>query len=220
MRMYNQVHKAEANSFVKKKYFILTIASGFITHICARNFFLTAQKTYTESELLAGLRRYDQSAFQYLYLNYRGALYNVILQLIPDKDTSADVLQEVFITIWKQIGKYDETKGKLFTWMLRLTRNSAINKLRSKTYKSQAKNEDLTNYVSVIEKNQPGAEQINLIGLRKQVHLLREDYKNVIELSYYSGFTQEEISTALNIPLGTVKTRLRNALLELRKQFV
>jgi RNA polymerase sigma factor (sigma-70 family) len=220
MRTYNQVHKPEANSFARKKYFILTVVKDFIAHICATNFFLTAPKTYTESELLAGLRQYNQAAFQYLYLNYRGALYNIILQLIPDKETAADVLQEVFTTIWKQIDKYDETKGKLFTWMLRLARNSAINKLRSKTYKSQAKNEDLTNYVTVIEKNQPEAELINRIGLRKQVHLLREDYKNVIELSYYSGFTQEEISTALNIPLGTVKTRLRNALLELRKQFV
>lgn len=177
-------------------------------------------KKYTEPELLNALKAYDNNAFKYLYINYRGALYNVILQLISDKETANDVLQEVFITIWKQIEKYDEKKGRLFTWLVRLTRNAAINKLRSKVYKSQAKNDNLDNYVHSIEENNPASENINRIGLRKQVHQLRKEYTDVIELSYYNGFTQEEIAKALNIPLGTVKTRLRNGLLELKKLFV
>jgi len=153
-------------------------------------------------------------------MNYRGSLYNNILQVINDTETASDVLQEVFITIWQNIDKYDATKGRLFTWMLRLTRNAAINKTRSKVYKSQQKNDDISNYVSVIEHNGTEQPSINQIGLRTQVHRLREDYKNVLELSYFEGFTQEEISKALNVPLGTVKTRLRNAIIELRKQFV
>ncbi len=181
---------------------------------------MAALKIYTEEELLAGLRNRDNAAYHSLYMNYRGSLYNVILQLIADKETANDVLQEVFITVYQQIDKYDENKGRLFTWLVRVTRNAAINKLRSKVYKSQAKNENLDNYVIAIENNRTETDNINRIGLRQQVHQLREDYKNVIELSYYNGFTQEEIATALNIPLGTVKTRLRNALLELRKQFV
>ena len=63
-------------------------------------------------------------------------------------------------------------------------------------------------------------QEVNQIGLRKQVHQLKDEYKNVLELSYYQGFTQEEVAKALNLPLGTVKTRIRNALIELRKQFV
>jgi RNA polymerase sigma factor (sigma-70 family) len=175
---------------------------------------------YTEAELIQGLRMHDNNAYEHLYMHYRGSLFNTILQLITDKEIAADVLQEVFVTVWQQIDKYDEKKGKLFTWLVRLTRNMAINKLRSKLYKSQAKNENLDNYVVSIDEKHFETENINRIGLRKQVHLLREDYKNVIELSYYNGFTQEEISQTLKIPLGTVKTRLRNALLELRKQFV
>ena len=177
-------------------------------------------KTYTEEELVAGLLQHDNASYQHLYLYYRGSLFNTILQLIPEKETAADVLQEVFITVWQQIHKYDSNKGRLFTWLVRLTRNAAINKLRSKIYKSQSKNESLEHYVSSLEKNQSQTVNTNYIGLRQQVHRLREDYKNVIELSYYNGFTQEEIARALNIPLGTVKTRLRSALLELRKQFV
>lgn len=181
---------------------------------------MTDTQKYTEAELVHGLRQHCNEAYRNLYLHYRGSLYNVILQLISDRETASDVLQEVFITVWQQIDKYDAGKGKLFTWLVRLTRNAAINKLRSKVYKSQAKNRSLDIYVSEVEENYDGTDSINLIGLRKQVHQLREEYKNVIELSFYNGCTQEEIAKALNIPLGTVKTRLRNALLELRKQFV
>ena len=182
--------------------------------------FLPELKTYTEPELIRGLKQHDNAAFEYLYMNYRGSLYNIILQLILNKEIASDVLQEVFVTVWQQIDKYDENKGRLFTWLVRLTRNMAINKLRSKVYKSESKNESLDNYVVAIENNNPDTENINRIGLRKQVHQLKEEYKNVIELSFYNGFTQDEIANSLNIPLGTVKTRLRNALIELRKQFV
>lgn len=175
---------------------------------------------YNENDLVAALKNRDNDAYTYLYMNYRGSLYNAILQIITDAETASDVLQEVFVTVWQNIDKYDPGKGRLFTWLLKLTRNAAINKTRSKVYKSQQKNEDISNYVTYIDGKEPLQHDINRIGLRKQVHLLREEYKNVVELSYYNGFTQEEIAKALNIPLGTVKTRLRNALIELRKQFV
>lgn len=181
---------------------------------------MTKENLYTEENLVRALKLRENDAFKHLYMNYRGALYNIIQQLIPDTETSNDVLQEVIITTWKQIDKYDPKKGKLFTWLVRLTRNTAINKLRSKIYKSQAKNDNLDNYVPVLEQSNSNTVNINKIGLRKQVHQLRKEYTDVIELSYYNGFTQEEIAKALNIPLGTVKTRLRSALMELRKQFV
>lgn len=177
-------------------------------------------QVFNEEELVLALKKHESDAYRYLYMNYRGSLYNAILQIIPEPETASDVLQEVFVTVWQNIDKYDPGKGRLFTWLLKLTRNAAINKTRSKIYKSQLKNADIANYVNYIEEKEPQQHDINLIGLRKQVHLLREDYKNVIELSYYNGFTQEEIAKALNIPLGTVKTRLRSALIELRKQFV
>jgi RNA polymerase sigma factor (sigma-70 family) len=175
---------------------------------------------YSESELISGLRSRSNEAYEYLYMQYRGSLYNVILQLVPETEIAADVLQEAFITIWQQMDKYDEQKGRLFTWMSRITRNAAINMLRSKLYKSQAKNDSLDNYVSAIDKGHTESDDTNRIGLRKQVHMLRPDYRDVIELSYYNGCTYDEIAKTLHLPLGTVKTRLRNALIELRKQFV
>ena len=176
--------------------------------------------TYTETALVSALKLLDKNAFEYLYHNYKGALLTVIKQVIADEETAGDVLQEAFVLAWKNIDKYDAAKGKLFTWLYNVTRNCAINTTRSKTYKSQQKNDSIGNYVSYTD-NLPGQEvNINKIGLRQQVHLLREDYKNVLELSYFNGYTHEEISRILNIPEGTVKTRLRNALIELRKKFV
>jgi RNA polymerase sigma factor (sigma-70 family) len=181
---------------------------------------LNPQQAYSEPSLVEALKKHDSAAFKYLYLNYRGSLFTVISQIISNTETANDVLQEVFVNIWKNIDKYDASKGRLFTWLLRVAQNAAINTARSKSFKSQQKNEDLENIVHS-ERN-PAANElpVNQIGLRKKVHELRTDYKNVMELFYFQGFTQEEIAKALNIPLGTVKTRLRNALAELRKQFV
>jgi RNA polymerase sigma factor (sigma-70 family) len=181
---------------------------------------LQTTNTYTEQELVFQLKNHQNDAYAYLYEHYKGAIFTIINQIITDTETASDVLQEVFITVWKNIEKYDAEKGRLFTWLLNLSRNAAINKTRSKNYKSFQKNDSLSDYVNYIDNI--GGEQLNInqIGLRKQVHQLREDYKNVIELSYFGGFTQEEIAKTLDIPIGTVKTRLRNALIELRKQFV
>ncbi len=178
------------------------------------------QITYTEDLLVAGLRNYDNNAYEHLYMHYRASLYSVATQFINDEETVNDIMQEVFVAVWKNIDKYDAQKGRLFTWLHTLTRNTSINKTRSKNFKSQQKNEDIEDAVYSIDLKDSSQQNINLIGLRKQVHLLREDYKNVLELSYYNGFTQEEIAQSLQIPIGTVKTRLRNALIELRKQFV
>jgi RNA polymerase sigma factor (sigma-70 family) len=181
---------------------------------------LTKTITYTEADLVVGLKKKDAGAFEYLYNNYRGALFTLVKQIIPDTDNAGDTLQEAFVTAWKNIDKYDPAKGRLFTWLFNVTRNCAINTLRSKNYKTQQKNESLDNYVNYSGEKEVQVINIDQIGLRKQVHLLREDYKNVLELSYFNGFTHEEIAKTLGIPVGTVKTRLRNALIELRKHFV
>ena len=177
-------------------------------------------KKYTEAELIDALKKHENDAYVYLYNNYKGALFTVILQIIPDKENAGDVLQEAFIMAWKNIDKYDVAKGRLFTWLFNVTRNCAINTTRSKNYKQQLKNDSLDNYVNDVDERTSHILPINQIGLRKQVQQLKDDYRNVMQLSYFNGFTHEEIAKILNIPSGTVKTRLRNALIELRKQFV
>ena len=180
---------------------------------------MTEQTTYTENELVISLKLRRNDAFRYLYIHYRGSLFNIINQIVPDVETANDVLQEVFITVWNNIDKYDPQKGRLYTWLLNLTRNTAINKTRSKNYKSFLKNVDISNYVNSIEEKGNFQLNINQIGLRKEVSKLKDEFKVVLELAYFQGYTQEEISKALDIPLGTIKTRTRNALIELRNHF-
>jgi RNA polymerase sigma-70 factor (ECF subfamily) len=174
------------------------------------------QKKIEEGELVTLLKQRHQSAFEYLYDNYAGALNTVVLAVISDRDTANDVLQEVFVKIWRQIDTYDDARGRLFTWMTNIARNAAIDMVRSKGYRHQQQNRELTETVYQSGENSTLI-PIERIGLRKLVHQLKQDYKVLVELSYFQGFTQEEISKMLDIPLGTVKTRLRSALIQLKQ---
>lgn len=173
------------------------------------------ETTYTEAELVALLKQRQQAAFSYLYDNYSGALYSVVLSIITDRETANDVLQEVFIKIWRQIELYDTTKGRLFTWMMNIARNASIDMLRSKGFNNSLQNRELTE--TVYESVGSVITNTDKIGLRKLVEKLKEEYRVLIDLAYFQGFTQDEISKLLSIPLGTVKTRLRTALLQLRE---
>jgi len=155
------------------------------------------------------------SAYTYLYENYSGALRSVILNIVNEEELANDVLQEVFIKIWRQIDHYDPLKGRLFTWMLNISRNAAIDTVRSKSFQNSRQNRELTEDVYTAG----GSSEMNTdqIGLRKLVNQLKEEYRVLVELSYFQGYTQDEISKATGIPLGTVKTRLRTALIQLRK---
>jgi RNA polymerase sigma factor (sigma-70 family) len=180
---------------------------------------LSQKATYLEPELILMLQQHSEEAFHYLYDNYSGALYGVINQIVPDKETANDVLQEVFINIWKKIDSYDSSKGRLFTWMLNIARNAAIDKIRSKYYQDNLKNQPIPDNVHNVQNNLSSyivKPVIDDIGLRRILTRLKDEYRTLIELSYFQGFTHEEIAKAMNIPLGTVKTRIRTALIQLR----
>jgi RNA polymerase sigma-70 factor (ECF subfamily) len=170
--------------------------------------------SYTEEELVNKLRLHDEHAFSYLYDNYSKALFTIISQFVPQQEAAEDLLQQVFVKIWKHISSYDDTKGRLFTWMLKITRNLAIDFVRSKEFNSAGKTVSLIE--SVHDKEVVG-ENVRDTGLKKILEQLPPDKRKLIELSYFTGYTQQEISELLGIPLGTIKTRLRNIIFELRK---
>jgi RNA polymerase sigma factor (sigma-70 family) len=174
--------------------------------------------TYTEQELVAALKARDNKAFAFLYDNYAGALYSIIRQIITDNsELAGDVLQEVFINIWRKIESYDQSKGRLFTWMLNIARNAAIDTRRSKSYQNSQKNQELPDNVYKGASNQTTQQNIDNIGLKKVLEKLKPEHRVLVELAYFKGFTHEEIAEMMTIPLGTVKTRIRNALLQLRE---
>jgi RNA polymerase sigma-70 factor (ECF subfamily) len=177
---------------------------------------LNQETKYSEQELVTLLQQRNDKAFNYLYDNYAAALNGVILPIVNDKETANDILQEVFVSVWRKIESYDASKGRLFTWLLNIARNAAIDKIRSKSFRNDqstltiAENIDIRTTGFVSQPNQ------DYIGLKKLLTRLKDEYRTLIDLSYFQGFTHEEIAKALNIPLGTVKTRIRTALIQLK----
>ena len=156
-----------------------------------------------------------------MYDNYAGALFGIIYRMLEDRELAEDVLQEAFVKIWNNFSNYDSLKGRLFTWMLNITRNLTIDTIRSKGYRKQAKIQNSGNSVDSsvenISSNPNTTESFDALGIRKHLTLLKDDQKQIIDLAYFGGFTQDEISKQLAIPLGTVKTKMRTAILALRK---
>ena len=170
---------------------------------------------YSEPELIQLLRQRSGHVFSYLYDNYSGALLSIIRNIVNEEELANDVLQEVFVKIWKQVDSYDSSKGRLFTWMLNIARNASIDTIRSKSFQNGRQNRELTE--DVYSAGGTSETRTDQIGLRKLVHNLKEEYRVLVELSYFQGYTQDEIAKMLNMPLGTVKTRLRTALIQLRE---
>jgi RNA polymerase sigma-70 factor (ECF subfamily) len=166
--------------------------------------------------LVAGLRACDNSFLDYLYDHYSGALYSVILRVVRDEDVAQEVLQDAFLKIWNKIDSYDSSKGRLFTWMLNVTRNLAIDRTRSREIQKGRKTDDIDLLVNRIDKREHAELHVDTIGLKESLNKLPEEQRFVIEHLYLKGFTQSELAEEFNIPLGTVKTRTRLGLIELR----
>jgi RNA polymerase sigma-70 factor (ECF subfamily) len=170
----------------------------------------------TQEELLPLLLRKEERAFTQLYDMYSKSLFSIITNLIKDREEAEDVLQEVFVKIWKNIDTYNQSKGRLYTWMLNITRNTAIDKLRSKGYNNSQKNLSSDNFVHLLDDSNKLTNKIDSIGLRDFVNKLKPKCIQLIDLLFFKGFTQQEASDELAIPLGTVKTQNRMCMNDLR----
>jgi RNA polymerase sigma-70 factor (ECF subfamily) len=179
---------------------------------------LNNNATYTEPELVELIRQRDQTAFGYFYDNYSYAINGIIGKLVDDVTLREDILQEAFIKIWNNFHQYDTSKGRLFTWVANLARNLTIDTLRSKGYKKQQKISSDENSVLTQGDKRQGVDQYDSIGLRKTVNSLKPDQRIIIDLAYFNGYTQDEIAKEMGIPLGTVKTRMRSAIMQLRQK--
>jgi RNA polymerase sigma-70 factor (ECF subfamily) len=178
---------------------------------------LSVQHKYkTEDTLVTDLKAQNRDAFSYLYDNYCGALFGVINRIVQSEEIANDVLQEAFVKIWKNLPFYSKAKGTLYTWMLNICRNIAIDTVRSKSYKNETKNQSIEGFVNVIDQTEQLQTKFDYIGLRKIIDKLKPEHLVIINKVYFEGYTQEEVSKELKIPYGTVKTRIRAAMLQLR----
>jgi RNA polymerase sigma factor (sigma-70 family) len=177
----------------------------------------TSKLKYSEEELVAALKRNERAAFDFLYDHYSAALFNIITKTLRDEERAADILQESFLKIWKNIASYNPEKGRLFTWILNIARNGAIDAVRMDGRKPNMENIDDRSV-----QNEPDAGQDSMVDsseIKAIVNMLRPERKILIDMAYFQGYTHEEISEELSIPLGTVKSRIRTALQELKNYF-
>jgi len=172
-----------------------------------------------EDELVERLKAKDEKAFSILYDNYSDALYGIISRVVADEEIAQDVMQDAFVKIWKNIDAYDPSKGRLFTWIVRVARNTAIDEVRSLAFRSRSQNQSLDDAVNKNYPGKTGSNKEDHIGLKNTVSGLKAEYQAIINLLYFRGFTQEEAAKELNIPLGTLKTRTRAAISQLREIF-
>jgi RNA polymerase sigma factor (sigma-70 family) len=173
----------------------------------------------SEEELVLALRNREKIAIEALYDMYSSSLYGVISRIIIDTATAEDLLQETFVKIWHSFSGYSTEKGRLFTWMVNIARNLAIDKLRSKDFKNQNKNQELENNVTFIDEQRNTVYKPELLGIKDLVGTLKPEQRSILELVYFKGYTHVEAAEELDIPLGTIKTRLRMAIIQLRKHF-
>jgi RNA polymerase sigma-70 factor (ECF subfamily) len=174
-------------------------------------------------ELIAGVKNRDQSALSRLYDRYATILYSMLLRMVRSPAEAQDLLQEVFVQIWNKAGMFDRNKGSVYTWIVTMSRRKAIDYLRSQRGSEHHVGLDDTAALTIIDEAYSANPLNSTIGSEYE-HLMRESLERlashqrlVLEMSFYEGFTQEQIAARLKIPLGTVKTRMRQGLLKLRQ---
>jgi RNA polymerase sigma-70 factor (ECF subfamily) len=173
----------------------------------------------SEDELVMALRNKEKAGAEALYDMYSSSLYGIIFRIVQHEEIAEDLLQDTFVRIWNSFSSYDASKGRLFTWMVNIARNISIDKTRSKDFRNSSKTEDIENNVLSLEMRADNTLNPETMGLKELVAKLKPEQKIILDMVYFRGFTHAEVSEELEIPLGTVKTRLRNAIISLRKVF-
>ena len=166
--------------------------------------------------LVSQFQKKDEKAFEKLYNMYNKSMHSVIYNIVRDHEIAEEVMQDVFIKAWEKADTYNASKGRFFTWLLNISRNAAIDKTRSKAFKKTSKNLNSDYFVDILHSSENLGSKTDAIGIKKFVDKLADKCIKIIELLYFKGYTQKEASKELDMPIGTIKTRNRNCIQELR----
>src|SRR5262245_50744628 len=169
-----------------------------------------------DPDLVRRMRQGDESALEMLYARYGGLVYSLAMRIVGDPELAREVLQDTFLRSWDGRATYDPQRGRVAWWLMGIAPNGAVDLLRSRPHQARLRERERLS-VDVPTREKDTAE---VSGLRHDVmtalRALPAAQRAAIELAYYSGMTQTEIARALNAPLGTVKSRMREALDRLR----
>ncbi len=172
----------------------------------------------TDVDLLHAVARGDEAALGSLYDRYRLILFGLLVRILNSREEAEDVLQEVFLQVWRRAADFDERRGRPFTWLVTLARSRAIDRLRM-----LASRERLATSAAFSETDEVSDAALDAFRseLRETVAgalaQLPEEQRRALVLAYFEGLTQSEIAVRLSAPLGTIKTRMRSAMIKLRE---
>ncbi len=175
-------------------------------------------------QLLRRISNRDASALSELYDIHSRYLFTIIYYVVRDEAEAEDLLQEVFLQIWEKIDSYDEALGNPLAWITRVTRNKSIDRIRSKSFKNRSNETDIERFFDLSEDSKSSSpENVSTLNQEKAeitnaLKSLNENQRDLIEFAYFRGYSQSELAEHFNIPLGTVKTRMRAAMMTLREK--
>ncbi len=171
-------------------------------------------------DLIKEMQNGSQAAFAKIYESYHKAIYGAIIVIVKESSLAEEILQDVFVKAWNSCSSYKIGKGRFYTWLLAIARNASIDATRSKAFKNSNKNLHDENFVDIIKTHNSLSRQTEFIGVQKYIDALKPVCIELINLLYFNGYTQLETAEKLDTPLGTVKTRIRNCINDLRKMLL
>jgi len=173
-----------------------------------------------DAALVRQLLQKDVSAFEQLYDRHSRAIHGLVLRILQQAGIADEVVQDVFLQLWRNAGHYDESRGPLVPWLFTLARNRALDTLRLKSERQRRREEqteELPPMVTAPQYEQQLDEKRRAEKVRALINSLQPQQKRAIELAYFEGLSHSEIAEALKEPLGTVKSWIRNGLLRLKE---
>ena len=174
----------------------------------------------SDIELMLKVAGYDSKALEQLYDRYSPILYSLVKRIVNDKEMAEEILSDVFVIIWKKIDQFDFQTNNVYTWLVTIARNKAINSIKGRAQNSRPEeNDEKYEEENILPKLSPSIAPLNLEqilekgeNVKETINSLTEAQRYVLELSYYEGLNEKEIADKLKIPLPTVKSKLLLAL--------
>lgn len=176
----------------------------------------------TDSDLVDAMAAGNTDAMEVLYDRYHRAVFAFALRLLGDRIRAEDLVQEAFLRAWRQANRFSDARGSFITWLLSITHNLAIDDMRKHARRPmKADHEDPLEMLATMRDDGPPVEDLALLGhlrsvVQESLQALPPEQRRTLELAYFRGMTQREIAESLDQPLGTVKTRMRLALVKMR----
>jgi RNA polymerase sigma-70 factor (ECF subfamily) len=176
----------------------------------------TSNVVSPDAVLVSAIRSGDEQAMAQLYERYSAIVYSVALRVLGDTGAAEDILQEVFMQLWRSPDTFDATRGSLPGWLAVITRNRAIDSLRKRRPEA-----DITDVILCIEPDLVRSAEWSraLETIRGTLGSMPSPQRSALEMAFFEGLTHSEIAEKTGEPLGTIKTRIRTGLLTLRKAF-